>query len=163
VDVLITGVMVIILRKSRKKSLSLDSVIDSLVIYTFETGSVTTIATIASLICWLTMDNLIFLGLHFVIAKLYANSVVAMLNYREFLNLPRTSTSGNAVVDLDAIRLESNPSTQRGRLLFLSNGKHQSQGTPEIRPMELQVNVTKTLQMHTDDSLMDESKSSDTD
>jgi len=166
VDLSIAGVMMIILRKSRKRSLSLNSVIDSLVIWTFETGSVTAIVTIASLICWLVMDNLIFLSLHFVIAKLYANSVVAMLNYRESLNQQQaaiSSRSPNAVVEFDAIRLETNPSTQwQRRLIFPCNGKSQSQSTPDIGPMELQVNVTKTMRMHTDEGLMEESKRDDT-
>jgi len=161
VDVLITGVMVIILRHSREKSLSMDGVIDSLVVYTFESGSVTALATIASLITWLAMDNLVFLGLHFVLAKLYANSVVAMLNYRQSLTqsriMPQTSSSrsGNPVdLDgrLDVIRLDANPSTRQGRrLIFLPNGARAP--TSNIAPME--VSVTKTMQMHIDDNSMD--------
>ncbi|KAE9402395.1 hypothetical protein BT96DRAFT_991198 [Gymnopus androsaceus JB14] len=159
VDVLITGVMMIILRQSRKKSLSLDSVLDSLIIYTFETGSITAIATIASLITWLALDNLIFLALHFVIAKLYANSVVAMLNYRQSLNptQPTSSRSGNAI-DLEVIRLDRNPATQLGRQLIFPSDSARSQSEPTSNVAPVEVNVTKTMEMHTDDSLMDEFK-----
>ncbi|KAK7051470.1 hypothetical protein VNI00_004444 [Paramarasmius palmivorus] len=44
------------------------------------------LAATASLICWLLMPhNLIFLGLHFIIEKLYANSLLASLNTRKAL------------------------------------------------------------------------------
>ncbi|KAG7090574.1 hypothetical protein E1B28_009681 [Marasmius oreades] len=85
VDILITITMMAILHGSRSSSLSLDTVIRSLILYTLENGALTTAATIVSMICWLVMDNLIFLALHFIIAKLYANSVLAMLNCRRAL------------------------------------------------------------------------------
>ncbi|KAK7051325.1 hypothetical protein VNI00_004825 [Paramarasmius palmivorus] len=78
VDVLITFAMMLILRNSKTKSITLGVVIDSLIVYTLENGAITTAATVVSMICFLTMDNLIFLALYFVIAKLYANSVLAM-------------------------------------------------------------------------------------
>ncbi|THU94464.1 hypothetical protein K435DRAFT_798890 [Dendrothele bispora CBS 962.96] len=61
VDVYITITMFIILRKTRGRSLTMNPVIDSL---------------------WVTMDNLVFLGLHFIVSKLYANSTLAVFNYR---------------------------------------------------------------------------------
>jgi len=153
VDVLIAGVMMLTLKQSRQQSLSLDGVIDSLIIYTFESGSVTAITTIVAMITWFSMNNLIFLALHFVIAKLYANCAVAMLNYRQFLS----QSTGNAM-DLDVIRLGEDPSSHRQgrRLIFLSSARSQLQSAHNIAPME--VNVTKTMQMHTDSSLMDEPK-----
>ncbi|KAJ3879237.1 hypothetical protein F5051DRAFT_502731 [Lentinula edodes] len=61
-------------------------VVDTLTLYTLENGFLTGVATTASLICWLTMPhNLSFLGLHFVIEKLYANSILASLNTRKEL------------------------------------------------------------------------------
>jgi len=60
--------------------------IDLLIRYTLETGALTCLATTVSLICWLAMPtNLVFLGLHFVIGKLYANSLLASLNTRHEL------------------------------------------------------------------------------
>ncbi|KAG7094468.1 hypothetical protein E1B28_008064 [Marasmius oreades] len=69
VDILITITMMAILHGSRSSSLSLDTVIRSLILYTLENSALTTAATIVSMICWLVMDNLIFLALHFIIAK----------------------------------------------------------------------------------------------
>ncbi|KAF9562276.1 hypothetical protein CPC08DRAFT_761570 [Agrocybe pediades] len=85
VDILITLAMFYLLRKRRKHSIALHSMIDILILYTFEIGSLTSAATVASLLCWSTLDNLIFLGLHFVIGKLYANSLLATLNSRNEL------------------------------------------------------------------------------
>ncbi|KAE9404733.1 hypothetical protein BT96DRAFT_916617 [Gymnopus androsaceus JB14] len=151
VDTLITGTMMIILRQSRKRSVSLDSVIDSLVLYTLETGLVAVIATIAMLIAWLLMsDNLIFLALNFIIAKLYANSIVAMLNCRQVLRQRATHSNSKSggTVDLDLIKL------RRKRFNFFSSWRNQNEVTSNLTPMK--VNVTKTMQMHVDDSLMDE-------
>ncbi|XP_006459695.1 hypothetical protein AGABI2DRAFT_116655 [Agaricus bisporus var. bisporus H97] len=60
--------------------------VDSTTIYALENGALTCFTTTASLICWLAMPkNLVFLGLHFVIGKLYANSLLASLNIRREL------------------------------------------------------------------------------
>jgi len=78
VDILVTISLCVLLQNSRTLSLSLDQILDSLIRYTFEIGSLTCAGTIVSMICWLAMsDNLIFMGLHFVIGKLYANSLLA--------------------------------------------------------------------------------------
>jgi len=86
VDVIITVSLFILLWKSRARSLSLNGVIDALILYTLELGSLTALATIAAMITWLAVKhNLIFLGLYFAIAKLYCNSMMASLNTREQL------------------------------------------------------------------------------
>jgi len=55
-------------------------------LYAFEVGALTTMATVSTLICWLLMHhNLIFMGLHFIICKFYANSLLATLNQRKGL------------------------------------------------------------------------------
>lgn len=60
--------------------------VDLITLYTLENGALTFFSATASLICWLTMPtNLVFLGLHFVIGKLYANSLLASLNIRQEL------------------------------------------------------------------------------
>ncbi|THU78915.1 hypothetical protein K435DRAFT_811152 [Dendrothele bispora CBS 962.96] len=59
VDVYITTIMFIILKRTREKSL--------------------TVVTVASLICWVTMDNLVFLGLHFIVSKYNSYSLIYSL------------------------------------------------------------------------------------
>ncbi|KAI0789361.1 hypothetical protein C8Q75DRAFT_765295 [Abortiporus biennis] len=78
-DIFITITLLFLLRRSRTGySTTTDHIIDSIALYTIETGMITSITTIVSLICWVSMpNNLIFLALHFTISKLYANSVLA--------------------------------------------------------------------------------------
>jgi len=64
--------------------------------------------TLVALSCWLTMPtNLIFLALHFLISKLYANTVLATLNSRKSLrrradfNPPLPTVSFDSTEDPD--------------------------------------------------------------
>jgi hypothetical protein len=94
VDVLITASLCYFLRASRTKSTKLNTIIDSLFLYTVENGAITSAATILSMIFWLTMNsNLIFMGLHFVIAKFYAASLLATLHARQKLRKKRSASS----------------------------------------------------------------------
>ncbi|KIM64150.1 hypothetical protein SCLCIDRAFT_23747 [Scleroderma citrinum Foug A] len=78
VDILISVFLTYALQSNRRASTSLDHVINSVILYTLETGSLTGAATVISMIFWLVMPyNLIFMGMHFVISKLYANSLLA--------------------------------------------------------------------------------------
>ncbi|SJL02863.1 uncharacterized protein ARMOST_06203 [Armillaria ostoyae] len=105
VDILITGSLLKLLHATRKSSLSFDHIIDSLILYTLECGAVTCAATIASMICWLTMNNLVFLGLHFVISKLYSNSLLATLITRYELRNSRDRSTSDGIVDLDMFNM----------------------------------------------------------
>ncbi|KAF9017007.1 hypothetical protein BDZ89DRAFT_388580 [Hymenopellis radicata] len=89
-DILITATFLKLFISNRSKCVSLEPVIDSLILYSIETGAITCVTTITVLIFWLSLNNsLIFLGLHFTIAKLYANSVLATLNMRHELRRTR--------------------------------------------------------------------------
>lgn len=90
VDLLITGWLCYFLAQFRAGISPMSTVmirmVDALTLYTLENGALTCFAAIASLVCWLVMPhNLIFMGLHFVISKLYANSFLASLNMRHQL------------------------------------------------------------------------------
>ncbi|KAI9566313.1 hypothetical protein HD554DRAFT_1179064 [Boletus coccyginus] len=94
VEIIITTVMIIFLGSRRTGFANMNHIINSLILYTLETGGITCLVTIASLICWLLMrHNLIFLGMHFAIAKLYANSLLATLNTRKRLKVDRVTSS----------------------------------------------------------------------
>ncbi|KAJ8589208.1 hypothetical protein M405DRAFT_216960 [Rhizopogon salebrosus TDB-379] len=91
VDVLIAVFLCYSLQTTRKASSSMDNVINSVILYTLENNSLTSAATVVSMVCWLVMpNNLIFMGLHFVISKLYANSLLATLNARKQLRRGRS-------------------------------------------------------------------------
>ncbi|KAF9459597.1 hypothetical protein BDZ94DRAFT_1324660 [Collybia nuda] len=93
-DVLITAFLCFTLMNGRKKNSNLNPILDLLVRYAFENGALTGAATVLSMIFWLTMPtNLVFMGLHFVISKFYANSLLATLNTRRRLQYSHTSRS----------------------------------------------------------------------
>ncbi|KAJ7900778.1 hypothetical protein B0H13DRAFT_2275331 [Mycena leptocephala] len=114
VDIIITGWLCYFLQKMRRRTAStpyafpppslhlspkilfrrMAQVVDTLTLYTLENGFLTCVTTTASLICWLTMpNNLVFLGLHFIIGKLYANSLLISLNTRKSLREMRWEKS----------------------------------------------------------------------
>ncbi|EAU92170.2 hypothetical protein CC1G_08793 [Coprinopsis cinerea okayama7 len=107
VDLIVTVSLFLLLRDTvGPDTLRLGRIIDSLVMYTIEIGSMTlwvacpllihvllmaiySIFTVISMICWLAMrHNLVFLGLHFIIGKLYANSLLATYAH-PILYIPR--------------------------------------------------------------------------
>ncbi|KAK7437270.1 hypothetical protein VKT23_018715 [Stygiomarasmius scandens] len=143
VDVLITGSLFYLLKSSRTEGGQLNGVIDSLILYTFETGSITCAATIISMICWIAAPtNLVFMGLHFVISKLYANSLLVTLNTRKNLRSRNRSTSGSS--GHPAMILEA----RRG---FGSNAVNSPTDSAfHVKTTELQINVERSVQYTTD-------------
>ncbi|KAH9931185.1 uncharacterized protein BXZ73DRAFT_101766 [Epithele typhae] len=96
VDFLITGSLCFYLRRNRTGSGRFDHVLDSVTLYTVENGLLTSLTTLVSLIFWLARPHvLIYLGLHFAISKLYANSFLASMNARKTLLAQSQSTSGS--------------------------------------------------------------------
>ncbi|KAF7312436.1 hypothetical protein MIND_00257100 [Mycena indigotica] len=93
VDILITALLLYLFKGSRRpKGSHLNQVLDQMSLYAFETGSLTCLGTIATMICWITMHhNLVFLGLHFAIGKLYAISLLVTLNTREGIRRSRAT------------------------------------------------------------------------
>jgi len=72
------------MRTGYKKS---DSLINRLIIYSVNTGLVTSVFSAAVLASYNLMPtNLIFIALYFILSKLYANSCLATLNTRRFVH-----------------------------------------------------------------------------
>ncbi|EPQ59984.1 hypothetical protein GLOTRDRAFT_118447 [Gloeophyllum trabeum ATCC 11539] len=144
VDVLVTLSLCHYLQTSRTGFSDMDQVIDTIMLYTINNGSLTCVSTIVSLICWLVMPtNLVYLGFHFAISKLYANSFLATLNTR------------------DTLRERSQHSSERGHplpIIFPSrmNGTNRfTMNNNDINPLEttatkLQINVEKTIHCEVD-------------
>lgn len=86
VDVLIAGSLCVLLHRSRSGFKSTDSLVNTLMLYSINTGLLTSIAAMA---CFVTFaiwpHTFIFIGIFFVLGKLYINSILAVLNTRKFL------------------------------------------------------------------------------
>jgi len=100
-DLLITVTLVLVLQKQRGEVQARTvPLVDRLIIWTMETGLMTTVASLATLICFLTMKgNLVWGGVFVVVSRLYSNSVLASLNSRETL---RTMNTGYPSVTLSS-------------------------------------------------------------
>ncbi|KAI0643499.1 hypothetical protein C8Q79DRAFT_184160 [Trametes meyenii] len=83
-DVILTGALVFVLLRSRTFTRRSDSVIYTLIIYTINTGLLTSIMSVAAFIFALILPgNMIYAAFSVIGAKLCANSVLAVLNSRK--------------------------------------------------------------------------------
>ncbi|KAH9921039.1 uncharacterized protein B0H18DRAFT_1121607 [Fomitopsis serialis] len=146
-DIMITSGLCIFLRKSRSSgngsSGRLDHILNSMTLYTIETGMVTCIATAISLIFWLAKPHaLIYLGLHFAISKFYANSFLASVNARKLLRAQHVSlsTSGSGAL----------PPVFTNRFIRQS-GVSVQPDTVDLTSSKLQITIDKTVDYATDD------------
>ncbi|KAF7349611.1 Glycoside hydrolase [Mycena sanguinolenta] len=100
-DLIITICLCYYLRKIRKLSSSsvMKSVLDTLTLYTLENGLITCLTTTGSLTFWLLLPaSGLSLSLHFVIGKLYPNSLLILLNTSKDL---RDMHAGDQGVHID--------------------------------------------------------------
>lgn len=148
-DVFITALLCYLLRKNQKKISSMNHVLDKLILYSFENGSLTCAAVVVSMITWLKRGNgLIFLGLHFVISKFYANSLLATLNTRRDLR-PGHRTSPSNSHDRQPIMFPDHFRGPRPSINRLSG--------EETKTTQLQINVNKTTMSVVDSDISKDS------
>ncbi|GBE77280.1 hypothetical protein SCP_0101530 [Sparassis crispa] len=91
VDILVTFSLCYYLRQGRTGFKSMDTIVNTLTFYAIQNGMLTGVTAVVSLACWVSMSNLIFLGSHLAIAKLYAASFMATLNARRSLRTQQLS------------------------------------------------------------------------
>ncbi|KAJ7731215.1 hypothetical protein B0H16DRAFT_1773058 [Mycena metata] len=176
VDILITGSLFYLFQSNRQQFGTLNHIIDKLTLYAFETGGLTCLGTVIAMICWVTMSqNLVFLGLHFVIGKLYANSLLVTLNTRENIRRARSTSSGERgpVVFLETRGHKnsapyynvgpSTPSTPARESLLIGDDRQSGSGpsSPDKGHLqsqlqtELQINVETSVHYDTDKVTLD--------
>ncbi|KAH9850400.1 hypothetical protein C2E23DRAFT_887305 [Lenzites betulinus] len=90
-DSILTAALIFSLHRSRTGIRRTDSIIDLLIMYAINTGLVTGVTNLLSLVFALAMpNNLLYAGIVIVATKLYANSMMAVLNSRRSLAGDRT-------------------------------------------------------------------------
>ncbi|KAI0636134.1 hypothetical protein C8Q77DRAFT_1155841 [Trametes polyzona] len=106
VDSLLTGTLILALRRSRTGFRRTDSLIDVLIIYAVNTGLLTGIFSLLSFIFAIVAPgNLIYSAFNLISAKLYANSLLAVLNSRKALmDRVQQDCFGTSSFDLSAVR-----------------------------------------------------------
>ncbi|CAA7267454.1 unnamed protein product [Cyclocybe aegerita] len=104
-DGLVTTSLCILLDRSRSGHKSTDSLVNALILYTINTGLLTSLCATA---CFVTFaiwpHEFVFMGIYFALSKLYLNSLLAMLNTREIL---RRKHSGIVTIPLSPSSIES--------------------------------------------------------
>ncbi|KIK48436.1 hypothetical protein CY34DRAFT_798258 [Suillus luteus UH-Slu-Lm8-n1] len=163
VDIMITAIMCYFLRKNRTMVISTIRIIDTLTLWTIRNGSMTSAAAIASLICWLAMpDNRTFLGLHFVIAKLYANSLLATLNARQHIRNGKqhNSSSDRPLPIIFSEDWENAPEALRPQHGFAMRlDSYIPRGENTKRGQTIQVNVERVVESKLDDDALEPTES----
>ncbi|KAG2053468.1 hypothetical protein BDR06DRAFT_956527 [Suillus hirtellus] len=98
VDFVIASSLCYLLAISRTGFSNTDSMITMLMAYIINTGCLTSMCSLSVIItCAVMPYNFIFIGIDFLVAKLYVNSFLALLNARYFLE-PATETDRSAEV-----------------------------------------------------------------
>ncbi|KAG2144662.1 uncharacterized protein EDB93DRAFT_1152586 [Suillus bovinus] len=129
VDILVTSGLCLTLRRSRNSYSNVDRIINIIILYTLENNALTSTATIISMVCWATMHNLVFIGVHFVLSKLYANSLLATLNSRKQLQEERARGAHS------------------NELPVAFPGRYQSKYSKRLDPgNKLEINVERTVE-----------------
>jgi hypothetical protein len=94
IDIVLAGSMVFFLKKSDTGFSGTHSVMAILIRYILSSGLITSACSMAALIAYITMPhNLVFLGIEFLLTKLYVNSFLAMLNARKGMRSRSTEES----------------------------------------------------------------------
>jgi len=117
-DLIIAVSLTYYLRKSRTGIKTTDSIVNMLILYAMNTGLLTGICVLIDMICFLTMpDNLIHISFNIVVGKLYTNSLLATLNFRDVLRNSKKNVNtfslstmpGTHPPTLDKFRVAANP------------------------------------------------------
>ncbi|PIL26410.1 hypothetical protein GSI_12167 [Ganoderma sinense ZZ0214-1] len=82
-DCIITGALTYFLQTRKSGFNTTDNFVDKITYWTVNTGMLTSIVGIVVIITFSTMPhNMVFLAIHLFLSKLYANSLLATLNFR---------------------------------------------------------------------------------
>ncbi|KAI0363878.1 hypothetical protein BV20DRAFT_1057666 [Pilatotrama ljubarskyi] len=94
-DILTTSVLIFTLKRSRTGIKRTDHIVDRLILYTVNTGLLTSICNILALVLGFAQPtNMIYIGVAIISTKVYANSLLAVLNTRRSLAASDVATSG---------------------------------------------------------------------
>lgn len=133
-------VLLVLLRSSRRHSISLNNVIDQLILYTFETGILTAFMAIAMMITWLTDQGAeIYLGLFMVFPKVYATTLLGLLNTRYYLRHDHDSQSGQG--HNTAIRFANRSESTNPPILSLQS----AEASTATQHQHIHVDVVKSV------------------
>ncbi|KAI9460426.1 hypothetical protein HD554DRAFT_2028817, partial [Boletus coccyginus] len=110
-DVLIAASLCILLQRSRIGFRRSDSLINKLMLFSINTGLLTSICAIASLISIIAWpDTFIYVAFYFCLGRLYCNSLLATLNARKSLRADSRDEDMSFSFKFNGVQLGTNPS-----------------------------------------------------
>ncbi|KAG2006191.1 hypothetical protein CC2G_002526 [Coprinopsis cinerea AmutBmut pab1-1] len=144
------------LRMKRTGYSRTDSKIDVLIVYTINTGVLSSVLCFIGLFTALFVkDGYPFVGALVILTKIYANSVLAVLNSRR-----HSSKLDESVYELAAFEPAGRAIDEPHRLTFASSARHRSFGQEErgqLGPVEsmnaIQIHVSETKAVYHEDGL----------
>ncbi|KAH9840897.1 uncharacterized protein C8Q71DRAFT_854751 [Rhodofomes roseus] len=138
-DWIITLSLVILLRRKKTKFSQTDSLIDKLTYWTINNGLLTSVVGLAVIFTFVTMPyNMIYMALHPLLSKLYANSLLATLNFR---SIHRDEASRDVDAGNDALKLQVGMGHVRSRSATVCSCRPGSD--PESSPTDTKVESGK--------------------
>jgi hypothetical protein len=110
-DVLIAMLLCTLLQKSRTGFRRSDTMINKLIAFSINTGLLTSICAVASLISIAAWPNtFIYIAFYFCLGRLYCNSLLATLNARKSLRGDSRSRSDEMTLSLQGVQQKTNQS-----------------------------------------------------
>ncbi|OCH90212.1 hypothetical protein OBBRIDRAFT_619492 [Obba rivulosa] len=135
-DILLACSLVILLRRCRTGFPRTDSIVHVLMIYSVNSGVLTSLCATVCFICFATMpDNFVYIAFYFILPKLLLNSLLATFNAVRDLRKPGTG-------ELVSIPLSNTSSTREGA----QYAKPQMYNSPRKNQiMEIQMQTSTTV------------------
>ncbi|CDO69414.1 hypothetical protein BN946_scf184791.g9 [Trametes cinnabarina] len=105
-DIIITSSLVYFLHGHKsgfnnRYVLQLDTTLDKIIYWTVNNGLLTSVVGLVVIVTFSVMpDNMVFLGVHLLLSKLYANSLLATLNFRQAQRGRGLDTEGNSAINV---------------------------------------------------------------
>ncbi|KAI0336997.1 hypothetical protein BDW22DRAFT_1040348 [Trametopsis cervina] len=114
-DSTIAIALCIFLARHRTSIKRTNSIVRSLMLYSINTGALTSICALTVLITYSVMpDNFVFIALYFALPKLFLNSLLATLNARQKLRDGGTGSSNLLSIPLSGVEFTTGPILSSG-------------------------------------------------
>ncbi|KIJ37775.1 hypothetical protein M422DRAFT_69187 [Sphaerobolus stellatus SS14] len=116
-DIILAVTMVILLHRSRTGMRQSDSILEKLTLYTVNTGVITSLASIVTLITAEVWKHaFIYAIFYFCTGRLYVNTILASLNARKALK-----SQGSVMEMSNSFRAKSGPHSSKTEVSYVSN------------------------------------------
>lgn len=158
IDCLIMGGLIMYLRSKRSSNDKLSRIMDRIIQYTVENGLLTCIVAILAMIFWLVdPHHLIYLGVHFALSKLYANSFLASMNSRKLLIAHSNTTTSERATSMPVFIVNNMPRRggggSTGGNVNATNDKRSSAFPNEhgaFAESKMQITIDRTMEIDDD-------------